>query len=57
MKVTKTNKHTIMQPTSDKDKKFCDQFMQGSNTAAISLKSDSKSMYLEIIPLNDEDAE
>ena len=57
MKVTRTSKHTIMQPSSDKDKKFLDKIMQGSNTAAVSMKTDQEGMYLEIVSLNDEDAE
>lgn len=57
MKVLKRTRDTIMTPMSDKDRKFCDQLMQGSNTAVVKLKTDQTGMYLEFTPVRDEDIE
>lgn len=57
MKVIKRTRDTMMTPVSDQDRKFCDQLMQGSNTAVVKFKTDQVGMYLEFTPVRTEDIE
>jgi len=57
MRVLKRTRDTVMTPISDKDRKFCDQLMQGSKTAVVKFKVDQIGMYLEFTPVRDEDIE